>query len=240
MKLIMFMVLASLSASLLGQDDMVEEIIITGVRASNLEQPAITLKKKGDFLLVKVKIVNDTRDPEERKSEIYQTIKSAMDLAGKDKTIQIGVSQNGLVLPLTKNNYEVDLVAGSRQDTSETYVTFKTKIHKDVADASDLVVKLKQFVKSVPVEGRVELIPLSEVGVSIVNPAQYRNELLALIAEDIRFITNKLGQEYRVVLEGANQPVMWDRAGPLYLSLYIPYSYTVVPDSISSIYTSDY
>ncbi|WP_045859514.1 hypothetical protein [Teredinibacter purpureus] len=240
MKFKILIVLALLSANVLGQDFMEEEVIVTGIRASASELPGVTLKKKGDFLLLNVKIVNDTRDLEERKSEIYKTIKTAIALANKDKSIQISVAQGNLVLPLTKSNYEIDLVKGKRQDTSEAQITFKARINENMSDASSLVVKLKKFVKSVPVVGRVELIPLSEVNVSVVNPAQYRNEILGLVAEDINFITDKLGQEYKVVLEGINQPVMWSRAGPLHLSLYIPYSYTVVPESIKSILPADY
>lgn len=240
MKLHVLVILALLSASVSAQDTMEEEVIVTGVRASASELPGVTLKKKGDFLLLKVKIVNDTRDPRERRSEIYKTINAAIDLAKKDKNIQLSVSQGNLVLPLTKNNYEIDLVKGERQDTSEAFITLKTKILENITDASSLVIKLKTFVKSVSVVGRVELIPLSEVSVSVVNPAQYRNEILGLVAADINFITEKLGQEYKVVLEGVNQPVMWSRAGPLHLSLYIPYSYTVVPDSIHSILSADY
>lgn len=239
MKFKILIFFALLSSSAFSQD-VVEEVIVTGVRASALDLPGVILKKKGDFLLLNVKILNDTRDLEERKTEIYKTIKTAIELANKDKSIQISVSQGNLVLPLTKNNYEIDLVKSERQDTSEAYITFKTRIQKSISDANSLVVKLKKFVTSVPVVGRVELIPLSEVNVSVVNPAQYRNEILGLVVEDIDFITNKLGQEYKVVLEGIDQPVMWSRAGPLHLSLYIPYSYTVVPESIKSIFSADY
>lgn len=239
MKLKVMLILFVLSKNIFAQDIM-EEVIVTGFRNSTSELPGVTLKKKGDFLLLNVKVVNDTRSFEERKSEIYKTIKTAIDLSDKDKNIQISVSQGNLVLPLTKNNFEIDLVKGERQDTSEAYITFKTRIKNNILNTNSLILELKKFVSSIPVIGRVELIPLSEVNVSVVNPGQYRNEILGLVADDIKFITGKLGQEYKVVLEGINQPVMWNRAGPLHLSLYIPYSYTVVPESIKSILPADY
>ena len=241
MNLNIFLVLLFLSVSVGAQQSVVEEeVVVTGARAAAEDLPGITLKRAGDFLLLQVRVTNDTRDKKGRANEIYKTIKNAISIAKKDSAITMSVLQGSLVIPLTADNYQIELSDGERQDTSEALITIKTKISSNVANPTKLVEKLKQFAKSVPVEGRVEVIALADVDVSVVNPNQYRYEILDLVSKDINYITEKLGEDYRVVLEGINRPVQWSRSGPLHLSLYVPYSYTVIPKNVTTIFPEGY
>ena len=99
---------------------------------------------------------------------------------------------------------------------------------------------LSDFSESLPVEGRVEIEILDEVDVSIVNPSQYRNKLIKLITEDTKTVTSSLGADYRVVISGIDSPVQWVKSGAINLSLYIPYSYTVIPTNVNSVFLPEY
>lgn len=86
-----------------------------------------------------------------------------------------------------------------------------------------------------PVIGRTQLTALNKVDVSIVAPNQYRQEILDIVVADINKVTTGLGEEYKVVIQGLDKPVDWVRNGPLHLSMYIPFTYIIIPENVSSI-----
>jgi hypothetical protein len=56
-------------------DDFAEEIVVTGMRASDSSEiPAVTLKKPADYFVQTVSLINDSRAPDLRKKEIIDTI----------------------------------------------------------------------------------------------------------------------------------------------------------------------
>lgn len=213
----------------------VEEVVVTGVRSAEDPMPGVVYSRSGDFLLLEVTVSNDTREEKTRKNEIYTTLKNAIANAKKDSSIELSLVIDDYVVPLTMENYQVALRRGARQDTSETDIRVKTKISPNESNPTKLLEKLKVFTRSIALEGRTEFIAAGEVDVSIVNPNQYRSQILKLITQDIAQVTGLLGDDYRVVLEGIDKPVQWVRSGPLQLSLYVPYSYKVIPKNISSI-----
>ena len=212
-----------------------EEIVVTASRGSVDSLPGVVLTKTGDYLLLKVLLTNDTRDERAREQEIYKTLKNAITAAQKISGIELSLVEEDFVVPLNIDNYRVDLESGRRPDSAEATIRVKTAIPKQQKEATALVEKMKGFVKSVPVEGRTELTAVGSVAVSVVSPNSYRTDILKLVAEDIKTVTASLGEDYRVVLEGADRPVRWVRNGSLQLTLYIPYQYLVVPINISSI-----
>jgi hypothetical protein len=234
---IFMIVLIMLSIATQAQD--VEEVVVTGMRSSDMSLPGVIYKRTGDFLLLEVNISNDTRDAAERKKEIYTTLKNAIANAKKDSSIELSLVEEGFVIPLTLENYEIELRDGSRQDTSEANIRVKTKISVQENDPTKLLDKLKKFTSSVPVNGRTEFSAVGSVDVSVVNPNQYRQQILDLIAKDIKNVTGMLGEDYKVVIDGIDKPVEWIRSGPLQLSLYVPYSYKVIPKNINSIHLKE-
>jgi hypothetical protein len=232
-KIILMITLTILSLATLAES--VEEVVVTGIRSSDMSLPGVIYKRTGDFLLLEVNISNDTRDEEQRKKEIYATLKNAIANAKKDSSIELSLVEEGFVIPLTLENYQIELRDGSRQDTSEANIRVKTKISDQENDPTKLLDKLKQFTSTVPVNGRTEFTAVGSVDVSVVNPNQYRQQILDLIAKDIKSVTGMLGDDYKVVIEGIDKPVEWVRSGPLQLSLYVPYSYKVIPKNINSI-----
>ncbi|MFS1526327.1 hypothetical protein ACL7TT_19890 [Microbulbifer sp. 2304DJ12-6] len=222
------------SRSLNGWGQALEEVIVTSARIDE-PLPGVVLKKTGDFLLLEVEVWNDTRDEKRRKQEIYQTLKNAISTASKHRNIELSIVESGFVIPLTLDNHRIELKRGSRPDTSRAKVRVKTAIPSDMNKATKLVEEMASFVDKVNLVGRTEFNSLGSIDVSVVNPNQYRSEIIALFSADAKAVATSLGDDYKVIVEGIDRPVQWVRVGPLQLALYVPYSYNVIPDNITSI-----
>lgn len=211
----------------------VEEIVVTASR-SEAARPGTALRKTGDFILLRVQVTNDTREEAGRKREIYETLRGALASARRDGSIELSVIDDDLVIPLRVDSASVVLSPGSRPDTSTTAISVKTRIPAQGADGQALISKLKDFVTAIKPVGRTQLEPGGAVDISIVGPDQYRDEIVRLAAEDAKRATAALGADYRVIVQGLDRPVVWTRAGLLELSLFVPYSYVVLPSSVTS------
>lgn len=212
----------------------VEEVVVTGIRGSDTELPGVVYKRRADFLLLEIKVVNDSRDEETRVKEIVKTLKNAIAVAKKEKDIQLSIIKDGFVLPLESVDESIKVGSGQRPDTSEIEIRAKTVITDNTNNPEKLLSKLNTFADSVPVEGRTELISYDEADVSVVNPHQYRSNIIALVAEDVKNTTSALGSDYRVLMSGLDSPVKWVRVGPVHLAMYIPYKYQIIPNNINS------
>ena len=211
-----------------------EEIIVTGSRIER-EVPGQALVRKGDFLLLRIDISNDAREKDQREKEIHQTLLDAIKKAKRQNGIEMSsVTPSGFVVPLTEANHRIELNNGSRPDTSVAAFRVKSAIPDGVKDGEALVLNLRRFVNELKMTGRTLVDIDTDVEISIVNPNQYRNDVIQLMAKDAKNITSALGEDYRVVVSGIDKPVEWARVGSLNVSIYIPYSYVVVPESIES------
>jgi hypothetical protein len=212
-----------------------EEVVVTGMRAESSTIPGTSLKRPGDFILLMVQVSNDSRDEKTRKSEIEATLRAMLAAAAKDKSIELSViGDNNLVLPLKLDSATLELVGGKRPDTSETTVSVKTRIPQTVGNSSALVAKLKDFARGIKPVGRTIVDHDGAFEISIVNPAQYRDRVVELFAADVKKVTNALGADYKVVTRGIDQPIRWVRDGLLEVTIFVPYSYDVLPASVTS------
>src|SRR5688500_6871224 len=101
--------LALASASLASAQ--LEEIDVSGSRVD--AEPGVFLRRHADFLLLEVTVTNDTREADGREDEIYRTLRNALTAAERQRDIQISVvSDDGLVYPLTAENYRIELSPG--------------------------------------------------------------------------------------------------------------------------------
>ncbi len=230
---------ALLASSLLGwgvavgQD--LEEVVVTGTRAESSAVPGTSLKRPGDFILLMVVVSNDSRDAKTRQSEIEATLRAMLAAAAKDKSIELSViGDNNLVLPLKLDSATLNLVGGKRADTSEATISVKTRIPQTVGNSSALVAKLKDFASSIKPVGRTIIDDDGDFEISIVKPAQYRDRVVELFAADVRKVTSALGADYKVVVHGIDAPIQWVRDGMLELTIFVPYSYDVLPASVTS------
>jgi len=212
-----------------------EEVVVTGSRASGSSIPGTSLKRPGDFILLMVEVTNDSRDAKTRKEEIEATLRAMLAAANKDKSIELSViGDNNLVLPLKLDSATLNLVNGKKADTSETYISVKTRIPQTVGNSSALVAKLKDFASSIKPVGRTLVDDDGEFVISIVNPAQYRDRVIELFAADVKKVTAAMGPDYKVVARGIDGPIEWVRDGMLEVTIFVPYSYDVLPANFTS------
>jgi len=222
-----YIALVFVFVSMAAAGEVIEEIVVTG---SYIESsiPGTQIRRKGDNLLLRVDVTNDSREKSQRELEVHETLRKAVKSAQATKGIELStVSDSGFVIPLTTSNYQIGLIDGDRPDTSKTSFLAKSPIPKDVSDGQALVVKLQRFVAG------LALVDV-DVNVSVVNPQQYRAPIIGLMAKDVAAVTKALGDGYRVVLSGIDQQVEWAKIGSLDVAIYIPYSYVVLPDTIRS------
>jgi hypothetical protein len=184
-----------------------EEIVVTGSRVEEgTSMPGTFLRKTGDFLLLQVSVVNDTREEKARKDEIYATLRTALAAARRDGAIELSVIEDGLVIPLKVDSATVRLRAAGRPDTEATTISVKTRIPANNADGAALISKLKDFVTSLKVTGRTELDADGDVEISVVGPNNYRDEIIALAAADANKVSRSLGNDYKVLVQDSIVP----------------------------------
>ena len=90
----MFLFINSLT---LQAEEAIQEIIVTGSRLLDYnEMPAVTLVKTADFLAQEIRISNDSRSPEIRRKEIYQSIDNLIKASKKANNIELSYGEGFL------------------------------------------------------------------------------------------------------------------------------------------------
>jgi hypothetical protein len=209
-----------------------EEIIVTGTRREadgyDASIPAVGLRRLADYAVQEVRVTGDTRDQAKRRNEIYEMIRGAIALAAKRPGIELATGEM-IVEPLTAANYRnLALTGDGRPDAERTTFLLKTKLGPGV-DAKAALDRIAAFIKEVPTVGRAEMKENDDLTLSVVNPDQYRGQIVDLVAADARATAAKLGPDYGVDAKGLDRPVEWSRASLTEVFLYVPYTYSVVP-----------
>lgn len=207
-----------------AQDDALEEVIVTGLMEADgyYEMPAVTLKKQGDFMVQSVKVINDSRDKSLREKEIRETLLALSEAAKKHGDIQLAYGDEFL---RTLNPNDKSLVfskESSRADTSYLYFSVKQKINPS-KPAAEQEASLVKFIKAAKKVGRTELDLSGEADLSIVNPEKYRYEVIQKIADENKKLSQAIGQDCDIQLDGISNRVKWQRSGIIELVIYIPY-----------------
>jgi hypothetical protein len=213
-----------------------QEIVVTGTRVkrgagyydNSSPAPVLALKRTADFAVQSVTVTGDTRDPDKRREEIYAMVRSAIELAGKSG-VQIATGEM-VVEPLTLENYRnLTLVKDDdREDTESTSFLIKAPLTGGT-DAKAALERLSKFVKSVPSIGRAEMVADEDLSLSVVNPEQYRDQIVALASSNALATAARFGPDYGVQMDGLGNRVQWSRASLTEVFLYLPVSYQVRP-----------
>jgi hypothetical protein len=212
-----------------------EELLVSTARTDKTVVPGTSLKRPADFVIQRLKISNDTRDEKTRTAEILETLRAMASAAGKDKTLDLALfADYRTVVPMKIEVAALKLTHGSRADTSELIVCVKTKVLPGASNAAALFAKLKDFQNAVKPAGRSAVDLVGDPDLTIVNPSQYREQVIRLYAADSKVVTAALGEDYRVVTKGIDRQLQWMRDGLLDVLLYIPYEYDVVPAGVGS------
>ena len=150
--------------------------------------------------------------------------------AAIDKAAAAGVDLvvgNFELTPVTKGNYqELPLYGTGRVDTSKVDVLVKVKLAGSTVSASD---RIDAFAKSLSRNGRGAIDQGGGLTLTIVNPDQYRDSIVKMVAEDARSRAAFFGPDYAVQVTGIDGQVFWSQVSGTDVFLYIPYRYLVVP-----------
>ncbi|MBK8478750.1 MAG: hypothetical protein IPL39_21450 [Opitutaceae bacterium] len=225
MKQIIIAALVLCSALAKGQSDEVVILSPFEVVGPSDRIPPVTIRKTADFLLLQVEIVNDTRDPERRRVEIYDTVKGVIAAATQVKALEISTREMGLNL----QNYQVRLEEkAGKADTSSVELVFRLPLAAS-DDVAALTAQLRQFSTRVQMVGRSEVLP-GEIGISVKAPERFRYELIGHVADDVQKMKQLFGGSFEILVKGLDQRLQWRRVSVSELELYLPYSYDVLPN----------
>ncbi len=212
----------TLAAPALAQD----EIVVTGTKRAGTEPQQVTgvgIKRRADFAVQRVTVYGDTRDKTARRAEILATVRSAIEAAQKRG---LALSYGGAVIrPLTLANYASVLEFDDDDDRDDAeQVGFIIKAPLKDADALTAIDRMSSFIKAVPTSGRATIKADGEAGVSIVDPSQYRSQIIAAIAADATAAAKQFGEGYAAQVGNLAQPVRWILTSPTEVLLYLPFS----------------
>lgn len=211
------------------QQEMLEEVVVTGLRASMddfYDIPAVTVRKDADFLVQNIRLVNDSRSPELRKSEIVGTINNLIKSSAKVKGIEISYGE-GFLEPIKLNDESLELLEDrGKSDTSYINIFVKVAFNKK-EEAKKQIENLRKFIETAKLEGRTLIEEKGDVGLSIIQPQQYRYEIIRAISEENKKMKELVGEDCEVSVKGLEGRVFWERVSVGELMLYIGYSTTI-------------
>lgn len=232
MKAVLVIAALGLALPVAAQDLASQEVVVTGSRVEQdsyeRDMPAVGLRRTADFLVQEVVIRGDTRDPKLRGTEIRQMLARAVEMAGKHG-VQLAFGDY-ILTPLTVANLdEVTLSNDNRPDSQKVEFLVKAPLGGKESGAS-AEKRIEAFVDAVPEVGRAQMDISGDSSLSIVGPDQYRLQIAESVMADARVLSDRMGAGYAVTIEGLNMPVLWTRAGPADVMLYIPYKLVIVPE----------
>jgi hypothetical protein len=205
------------------------EVIVTGNRLNagyaQENRPVIGLRRQADSAVQTISFSSDSREEATRKKEIHTMLAAAMDkAAAAGVELVIG---NFELTPVTNANYqELPLNWAGRVDTSKVDVMVKVKLAGSTVSAEK---RIDAFVKGLGRNGRGAIDQAGGLTLTIINPDQYRDDIVRLVAEDARTRAEIFGTDYAVQVSGIDGQIFWSQVSGTDVFLYIPYRYTVVP-----------
>ena len=205
------------------------EIIVTGSRnAAGYAQenrPVIGLRRQADSAVMMFSFSSESRDEATRKKEIHTMLLAAIDRAAV-AGVELVTGKFELT-PVTKANYqELPFNWAGRADTSKVDLMVKVKLAGSTVSATQ---RIDGFVKGLPRYGRGAIDKSGSLTLTIINPDQYRDAIVKLVAEDARSRAAIFGPEYAVQVSGIDGQLFWSQISGTEVFLHIPYRYTIVP-----------
>ncbi|MEP6567174.1 MAG: hypothetical protein ABJB10_18740 [Mesorhizobium sp.] len=227
-----FLIALGAMLALMPLPALAQEIVVTGSRIRGGDSPAQTagigIRRRADFAVQRVTVYGDAREKEARRKEILDTVRAAIQLGDK-RGVQLSYG-DAIIQPLTLANFADKLTfeKDDNRDDSEQ-VTFIVKTPLTDGNALAAIDRLAAFIKAVPAVGRAVVAADGDPGVSIVDPSQYRQQIIAAIAADANAAARQFGPDYAVEVDNLATPVRWVLASPTEVLLYIGHDLKVMP-----------
>ncbi len=222
MKIIINLILLAFSLSSFAQEQGLE-IVVTGSRITDYdEMPAVTITKDADFLVQEIRLINDSRSPELRKTEIIESINNLLISSKKIKGIELSYGE-GFLTPVNLNDDSLQLIE-SRKRVDTNYVDIFVKVALNKKHSSkEQIAELRSFISNAKPVSRTEIDIEGDIGLTIVNPEQYRYNILKKINAENSKVKSIVDGSCEIKIMGLESRVMWERSSISELTLYIPY-----------------
>jgi hypothetical protein len=205
------------------------EVVVTATRGNiryfQQDRPVVGLRRAADAAAMPLAISSDTRDEPTRKREIHTALLAAIDraAAGGLELVSGTVQLN----PITRANYqELPFQWAGRVDTSKIDLMVKVRLAGSAAAAEK---RLEDFIKAVPRSGRAAVEKTGAMTLTIVDPDQYRDAIVQLVAQDARHNAGIFGPDFTFNISGIDGAVSWSQVSSTDVFLSLPYRYTIVP-----------
>jgi hypothetical protein len=89
--------------------------------------------------------------------------------------------------------------------------------------------RIHAFRSTLPRLGRIEYLMDATTELTVVQPGRYRKDVISAISNDVRAVTEALGDGYAARIEGLEQRMIWRRTGDLDMICFIPYRLEIRP-----------
>lgn len=223
---------AALAAVTVSAPAAAQEIIVTASRSSgdyySVEKTVIGLRRPADNAVQQVWIVSDSRDADMRCKEVLDMLDAAMTRAGGAGVSLVDGDYE--LLPITRADYTCKSMGGAgRPDTSQISFYVKAPVVMGATGGTAPEKRIAAYVKSVPVSGRSLMEARGGLTLTIINPDQYRDEVVKLVAEQSLRYASYFGPDYGVEVGGLNEELSWTQVSETEVFLYIPYRFAVRP-----------
>ena len=188
--------------------------------------PAVTITKTADFLVQNIRLVNDSRSPNLRKTEIIETIENLIRRSRSMEGMALSYGR-GFLEPINLDDESLQLLE-DRQRVDTNYIDIYAKVAFGLDRSSKVqIADLREFISGAKKAGRTEILPLGDIGLSIVGPEQYRYEIIEKIAAENAKVSQVMNAECEITIGGLEGRVQWERTSVSELTLYIPYGMEV-------------
>lgn len=211
-----------------AQETVLEEIVVSGSRidVDYYEMPAVTISRKADFLVQNIRLVNDSRSPDLRKAEIIDTIENLIRRSKSMEGMALSYGQ-GFLEPINLDDESLQLLE-DRQRIDTSYIDIYAKVAlRPERSSKAQIADLRDFIAGAKKAGRTEILPLGDIGLSIVGPEQYRYQIIEKIAAENARISQAMSGDCEITIGGLEGRVQWERTGVSDLTLYISYGLEV-------------
>lgn len=215
-----------------AEDSDLGEVLVTASRQNaayaQQNRPVIGLRRRADAGVMSVYVTSDTRDAAERYKEIYTVMETVIDRAAA-AGIQLVVG-NVPLRQVTRENYKaLPIVWAGRADTGKIEFMLKAPLEGSALATRK---RLADFIKSIKGTGRGTFetgssVSPPEITLTVVNPDQYRDAVIRLVADDARKQAAVFGPDFTPSVTGIDGPVAWSQVSSTDVFLYLPYSYRI-------------
>lgn len=218
------------ASSLAAQNGPVLGEVLVGANRGNTyyaqnDRPVVGLRRRADAMALTFWVESDTREAASRVEEIHTVLGGLVDRAAAAGLELVWGSAE--LNRVTRSNYKnLALQSAGRIDTNRVVLMVKAPLGQSVAETQ---ARLMGFVKAAKGMGRATVETSGETTLTIINPDQYRDGIIKLVAADASHTAGLFGPNFSYTITGIDGQVSWSQVSGTDVLLTLPYRYVIIP-----------